>query len=156
MREGPSLMTPTAVHLLLPLFLHFGLVVCLYAGLTWARLVVVQRGEAAKNDFARLDGDPPLSARLQRNLANQFEAPVLAWIAAILLVLTSHATPWDVGAAWVFLIGRLIHTGRPAKRRQCRLARAGVHDQFPGRCLVDGPRLFGRHRRILKIGRRSA
>ncbi|WP_332658237.1 hypothetical protein [Brevundimonas sp.] len=65
-----SLIPPAAMHLLLPLFLHFGLVVCLYAGLTWARLVVVRRGEAVTNDFARASGDPPLSARLQRNLAN--------------------------------------------------------------------------------------
>ena len=103
-------MTATAVHLLLPLFLHFGLVVGLYAGLTWARLVVVRRGEAAKTDFARADGDPPLSARIQRNLANQFEAPVFAWIGALLLILTAQATDWDVVAAWVFLIGRIVHS----------------------------------------------
>lgn len=110
MPEVQALMTPAATHLLLPLFLHFGLVVCLYAGLTWARLVVVRRGEAAKNDFARADGDPPVSARIQRNLANQFEAPVFAWIAAVLLILMVRATVWDVAAAWIFLIGRLIHT----------------------------------------------
>lgn len=102
--------TPGAAALLLPLFLHFGWVVCLYAALTWARLVVVRRGEAAKNDFARADGDPPLSARLQRNLANQFEAPPFAWIAALLLVLTSSVTPWDIAAAWVFLGGRVLHS----------------------------------------------
>ena len=104
------ILTTTAVQLLLPLFLHFGLVVGLYAGLTWARLVVVWRGEAAKADFARADGDPPLSARIQRNLANQFEAPVFAWIGALLLILTAQAAVWDVAAAWVFLIGRLVHT----------------------------------------------
>lgn len=103
---------PTAMTtaLLLPLFLHFGLVVGLYVVLTWARLVVVRRGEAAKNDFARADGDPPLSARIQRNLANQFEATPFAWIAAVLLILTGHVNGWDIGAAWVFLIGRAIHT----------------------------------------------
>jgi len=106
----PHPLLPAAAGLLIPLFLHFGLVVCLYAVLTWARLVVVRRGEAAKNDFARADGDPPLSARLHRNLANQFEAPVFAWIAAILLVLTSTVTGWDIAAAWVFLIGRIAHS----------------------------------------------
>lgn len=100
----------TAAQLLLPLFLHFGLVVGLYAALTWARLVAVRRGEAAKGDFARADGDPPISARIQRNLANQFEAPVFAWIAALLLILTTSVTVWDVAAAWIFLAGRLIHT----------------------------------------------
>ena len=102
-------LSPSA-QLLLPLFLHFGLVVGLYAALTWTRLTAVRRGEATKNDFARADGDPPAPARIQRNLANQFEAPVFAWIAALLLILTSAVTVQDVAAAWVFLIGRLIHT----------------------------------------------
>lgn len=102
-------LSPTA-RLLLPLFLHFGLVVGLYAALTWTRLTAVRRGEAAKSDFARADGDPPASARIQRNLANQFEAPVFAWIAALLLILSAAVTVQDVAAAWVFLIGRLLHT----------------------------------------------
>lgn len=106
----PDVMSPAAAALLLPLFLHFGLVVALYGALTWVRLVAVRRGQASKNDFARADGDPPLSARFQRNLANQFEAPVFAWIGALVLILTAHATNWDVAAAWIFLAGRLAHT----------------------------------------------
>ncbi|MDP3656416.1 MAG: MAPEG family protein [Brevundimonas sp.] len=109
MPEAPLLGSPTA-QLLLPLFLHFGLVVSLYAALTWARLVAVRRGEAAKDDFARADGDPPVSARIQRNLANQFEAPVFVWIAALVLILSDRVTVGDAAAAWVFLAGRLIHT----------------------------------------------
>ena len=109
MPDTPVL-TSAATQLLLPLFLHFGLVVGLYAALTWARLMAVRRGDAAKADFARADGDPPLSARIQRNLANQFEAPVFAWIAALILILTTQVTIWDVAAARVFLVGRLIHT----------------------------------------------
>jgi hypothetical protein len=101
--------SPTA-QLLLPLFLHFGLVVGLYMALTWFRLVAVRRGDATKADFARADGDPPVSARIQRNLANQFEAPVFVWMAALVLILVDRVTIWDVIAAWVFLVGRLIHT----------------------------------------------
>lgn len=97
-------------QLLLPLFLHFGLVVILYAALTGTRLVAVRRGDAAKIDFARADGDPPVSARIQRNLANQFEAPVFVWAASLVLILTDRLTAWDVVAAWVFLAGRLMHT----------------------------------------------
>tara|TARA_R110002051_G_scaffold72980_3_gene131931 strand:- start:342 stop:773 length:432 start_codon:yes stop_codon:yes gene_type:complete len=97
-------------QLLLPLFLHFGLVVILYAALTGTRLVAVRRGDAAKIDFARADGDPPVSARIQRNLANQFEAPVFVWVASLVLILTDRLTAWDVVAAWVFLAGRLMHT----------------------------------------------
>ena len=105
-----EVVSETAARLLLPLFLHFGLIVLLYAVLTWARLVVVRRGEARTADFARADGDPRLSARIQRNLANQFEAPVFAWIGALILILTGHVSVLDIAAAWLFLAGRLIHT----------------------------------------------
>lgn len=104
-------LTALAGWALIPLFLHFGLVVVLYVVLTWARLVVVRRGQASKADFARADGDPRLSARIQRNLANQFEAPIFAWIGLILLILMNSVSPTDVAAAWLFLIGRLIHSG---------------------------------------------
>ena len=106
----PEVMNETAAQVLLHLCLHFGLIVLLYAVLTWARLVVVRRGEARTADFARADCDPRLSARIQRNLANQFEAPVFAWIGALILSLTGHVTGLDVAAAWLFLAGRLIHT----------------------------------------------
>lgn len=104
-------LTAQALWALIPLFLHFGLVVVLYVVLTWARLMVVKRGQASKADFARADGDPRLSARIQRNLANQFEAPIFAWIGLILLILMNAVGPADVAAAWLFLIGRLIHSG---------------------------------------------
>lgn len=106
----PEALTPQTALLLLPLFLHFGLVAFLYVGLTWARLVTVRRGEASKGDFARADGDAPLSARFQRNLANQFEAPLFAWIGAGVLILTAEANMLDVAAAWLFLAGRVAHS----------------------------------------------
>lgn len=99
-----------AGQLLVPLFLHFGLVAFLYVVLTWARLVVVRRGEASQADFARADGDPRLSARIQRNLANQFEAPLFAWAGALVLIIAEAVTSLDVAAAWLFLAGRLIHS----------------------------------------------
>lgn len=99
-----------AGQLLVPLFLHFGLVAFLYVVLTWARLVVVRRCEATQADFARADGDPRLSARIQRNLANQFEAPLFAWAGALVLIMAEAVTSLDVAAAWLFLAGRLIHS----------------------------------------------
>lgn len=110
MSDLQAFLTGSTAGFLLPLFLHFGWVVALYAALTLARMVVVNRGEATPNDFARAGGDPPLSARLQRNLANQFEATPFAWIAAFLLILSSSVTVWDIAAAWVFLLGRIAHT----------------------------------------------
>lgn len=111
MEISGSGLTALAGWALIPLLLHFGLIVVLYVALTWARLVVVKRGEAATADFARANGDPRLSARIQRNLANQFEAPVFAWIGLFLLILLNAVSPADIAAAWLFLIGRLIHSG---------------------------------------------
>ncbi|HYF22150.1 MAG TPA: MAPEG family protein [Caulobacteraceae bacterium] len=97
-------------HLLLPLFLHFGLVVALYAALTFARLAAVARGQATHGDFARAGGDPEASARIQRNLANQFEAPLFAWAGALVLILDASVLTIDVAAAWLFFAGRVLHT----------------------------------------------
>ena len=103
-------LTALSAWALVPMVLHFGLIVGLYVVLTWTRLIVVKRGQATKADFARADGDPRLSARIQRNLANQFEAPVFAWIGLGLLILTGQINTLDVAAAWLFLIGRVIHS----------------------------------------------
>ena len=110
MQTSEPALTALAAWALVPMVLHFGLVVSLYVVLTWTRLIVVKRSEATKADFARADGDPRLSARIQRNLANQFEAPVFAWIGLGLLILTGQLNTLDVATAWLFLIGRLIHS----------------------------------------------
>ena len=101
---------PLDQALVLPLLLHFALVVGLYVALTLARAAAVRQGQAAYADFVRAGGDPPAAARIQRNLANQFEAPLFAWFAVLFLLWADAVTRLDVAAAWLFLAGRLIHT----------------------------------------------
>lgn len=99
------------VHVFLaPFILHFALIAFLYAWLTAARWRAVERGEASYTDFRRADGDPPSVDPIARNLSNQFELPTLAWFCAGLLVVMDAVGPADVVAAWVFLVGRIIHT----------------------------------------------
>ena len=95
--------------LLLAFVGHFALVALLYALLTVVRLRAVRAGEAKVGDFARASGDPPAAARVRRNLANQFEAPVLGWIAVAVLLWAGAVGSWDAIAAWVLLAGRVIH-----------------------------------------------
>jgi hypothetical protein len=96
---------------LLPLLGHFALVCGLYVWLTIERKTAVTRGDAMLSDFVRADGDPARAKRIQRNLANQFEAPMFAYFAAAVL-LAMRAVGWfDIAAAWLFLVGRIIHTG---------------------------------------------
>ena len=95
---------------LLPFLGHFALVCILYAFLTYRRMTAVRVGDAHVGDFVKASGDPPSSARIRRNLANQFEAPVLAYFAATVLLWAGAVGVYDIAAAWVFLVGRLIHT----------------------------------------------
>ena len=89
---------------------HIGLVCFLYAWLTVARKRAVDRGEAEYSSFV-LGRDEPLHvARITRNLANQFELPVIFYALVVLLVALGRETMFDVIAAWVFVAGRIIHT----------------------------------------------
>ena len=71
----------------------------LYAWLTVARQRAVKRGE-----------EPHHVARITRNLANQFELPLLFYALVVLLIALARVTTLDVIAAWVFVAGRVIHT----------------------------------------------
>lgn len=95
---------------LLPFLGHFLLVAVLYAALTIVRQVSMARGEATIEDFARAHGDPPHAARIARNLSNQFEAPLFAYFAAAVLLWAGKVSGLDVALAWLFLLGRVIHT----------------------------------------------
>jgi hypothetical protein len=96
---------------LLPLLGHFALVCGLYVWLTLVRQRAVHCGEAKLSDFVRADGDPTGAKRIQRNLSNQFELPVFVYFAATLLLQWQAIGWFDVAAAWLFLVGRVIHTG---------------------------------------------
>lgn len=90
---------------------HFALVVALYVLLTYQRMMAVRAGRSAVADFVKANGDASGSARVQRNLANQFEAPMFAYFAAAVLLWAGAVGAFDVAAAWIFLAGRIIHTG---------------------------------------------
>lgn len=90
---------------------HFALVVALYVLLTYQRMMAVRAGRSAVADFVRANGDASASARVQRNLANQFEAPMFAYFAAAVLLWAGAVGAFDVAAAWIFFTGRIIHTG---------------------------------------------
>lgn len=48
--------------------------------------------------------------RPARNLANLFEMPVLYFALVPLLVLTSHASVWQIALAWIFVVLRALHS----------------------------------------------
>ena len=96
------------MSLLLPMLAQIGWTFVLYVWLTIARQRAVQRGEVEYGSFAR--NEPHEVARITRNLANQFELPVIFYAVLVLLVATDKVILVDVVAAWVFVAGRVVHT----------------------------------------------
>ena len=93
-----------------PMLAQFALTLALYVWLSIARKRAVERGEAEYAAFV-LGYDEPLHvARITRNLANQYELPVLFYAIVLMLVTAGDVTTFDVIAAWVFVVGRVVHT----------------------------------------------
>ncbi|MHC6645039.1 MAPEG family protein [Alteromonas sp. HB246098] len=94
--------------LILPLFTHLLLCTVLYALLTIARAPVVWGVGQTK------DGSNPFSnilPKISANLSNQFEWPLFFYIAIVLLIAMDE--PIDsvqIYLAWVFVIGRVLHS----------------------------------------------
>ncbi len=94
--------------LILPLFTHVLLCTVLYAFLT------VARAPAVWGVGQRKDGSNPFSniqPKISANLSNQFEWPLFFYIAIVLLIATGE--PIDsvqIYLAWVFVVGRVLHS----------------------------------------------
>jgi hypothetical protein len=97
------------MSILWPMLAQIGWTILLYAWLTAARTRAIKNGEAEYSGFARGE-EPHHVARITRNLANQFELPVIFYAVVVLLAATRNVTTIDVIAAWVFVAGRVVHT----------------------------------------------
>jgi hypothetical protein len=96
--------------ILWPLLAQIGWTFLLYAWLTLARKQAVDRGEVNYSAFVLGREEPLVPARIARNLANQFELPVIFYALVILLLVFNRVTLIDVIAAWVFVGGRVLHS----------------------------------------------
>jgi len=99
-----------AASILWPMLAHIGWVCMLYAWLTVARQRAVNSGKIDSTCFVLGREEPLEVARITRNLANQFEWPVVFYALVVLLVALGRVTAIDVIAAWVFVGGRVVHT----------------------------------------------
>lgn len=103
--------------LLLPMTAHVALTALLYA---WLTLV---RAPAVWGIGRNADGGNPwadFERRISANLSNQFEWPMFFHIACVLLIVLqagSMALPF----AWLFVVGRILHSGVQILTRNVRL-----------------------------------
>lgn len=94
--------------LLTPVFFHIVWCALLYALLTIARAPVVW-GVGQRKDGSNPFGN--IQSKISANLSNQFEWPLFFYIAIVLLIAMDE--PIDsvqIYLAWVFVIGRVLHS----------------------------------------------
>ena len=91
--------------LFLPMTVHVGLTALLYVLLTIARAPKIW------NIGMRADGSNPWASvepRISANLSNQFEWPLFFYVACLLLIASPSSAA--ITLAWVFVLGRLLHS----------------------------------------------
>lgn len=94
--------------LIYPMAAHIGLTAFLYA------LLTVVRAPAVWGLGRRSDGTNPwakLEPRISANLSNQFEWPVFFHGICLLLTLVHGESTAQLWLAWIFVAGRLAHSG---------------------------------------------
>lgn len=93
--------------LIYPMAAHVALTAMLYVLLT-AALAPSVWGVGARSD-----GSNPwvaLERRISANLSNQFEWPLLFYVACVLLLQRPLVGELEMALAWLFVAGRLVHT----------------------------------------------
>ncbi len=100
----------TAAVVLAPLFAVALLAFLLLMWTGWLRVGAVRRGEIRMPDIALNDSLWTTRTRQAGNaFSNQFELPVLFYVATVLLLVTATADAWTVGLGWVFAVSRYLH-----------------------------------------------
>ena len=103
--------------LIAPMAAHVALLVLLYG------LLTVARAPAVWGIGRRADGSNPwarLEPRISANLSNQFQWPLLFYVACLLL---QQGQPgiWAQVLAWTFVAGRVLHSGVQILSQNVRL-----------------------------------
>ena len=91
------------------MFFHVCWAVFLYSLLTIVRAPVIWGLDTKSDKIAK---QRILEPRISANLSNQFEWPLLFYTCCILIIIGGAARDdVQLGLAWVFVIGRVIHSG---------------------------------------------
>lgn len=97
---------------------HVALAALLYVLLTVARAPSIWglgRARDGSNPFAGIE------PRISANLSNQFEWPLMFYVACLILHQLGEADRIAVGLAWLFVGGRMLHSAVQIGTRNVRL-----------------------------------
>lgn len=96
--------------ILYPVLVQVLLTMTVYVLLNFAKMRALQRGEV---DLARRalhdDAWPDSVVKINNNIRNQFEVPVLFYVLCFAFVALDAVTPAVLGLAWLFAASRIAH-----------------------------------------------
>lgn len=92
--------------LILPMLIQMALSIAILFWLAYSRV-----SRIAKHGLAeiRKTGFPTHVNNASDNFKNQFEVPVIFYALSLLIIVAGTASTVIIAAAWVFVIGRIIH-----------------------------------------------
>ena len=98
--------------ILYPLFAMFLLVVLVMLTMAFRRLHAVRTQQLSPSFLKLYEGsvEPPAVRQASRNYSNLFEAPVLFYVACIVIFITGSVDTTAVGLAWLFVTARYLHS----------------------------------------------
>ncbi len=85
------------------------LTIIVYVVLVRARYAAARRGEVKVSQYVVVRDEPDWLARITRNVANQYELPVLFYALVLMLVAINRVTMFDAIVAWAFVAVRIVH-----------------------------------------------
>lgn len=91
-----------------PMIAQVALTVAVYWLMSMRRLAAVKAGEAKARDF-RVPVDPERSVTAARNVTNQFELPVLFYVACLAFHQLGAVDLVAIVLAWAFVVSRVAH-----------------------------------------------
>jgi hypothetical protein len=100
------------MSILYPVFVLVALTGVTLLRLAFGRLRAVSRGEASIAYYTTYqDGREPDHTRvLARHYDNLFQAPLLFYVAALVILITRRETLLTLGLAWAYVLLRVVHT----------------------------------------------
>ncbi len=106
-----------------PVLAQMALTFAIYSLMSVRRMTSIRDGKARAADFRIPTVEPEPSATVARNLINQFELPVLFYVACMMLFVLGAAGQFAVLVAWLFSLSRIAHAYVHVTTNRLRLRR---------------------------------
>jgi hypothetical protein len=93
-----------------PVVVQIALTAFIYIRLKNVKVAAVAAGGVDRQKTAlHPDAWPDSVIKVNNNLRNQFEAPILFYVVTIILFVLGAVNPVTLGLAWLFVLSRLVH-----------------------------------------------